>query len=204
MFPLARHIDGVGPEGSFVNEGRALLCQLDRSLRELCIEAIGHRLSRTWRPKHHVRSNHAAVRQRDVFAVLELSVHRSSRNSEFLCFLQIEHSWPVFLLKPPTETEDSVIERKGLDVELRLIEHATAVSARKFLHRKIEFEFQIRSAKCRSQKVAQTFGTENIQRSFVAIEMKRTEQARDSIKMISVKVSNEDRMDAAPLHRRTH
>src|SRR5437667_2888432 len=177
MFPLARHIGGVRTEGGFMNEGRALVRQLDRSLRELRVEAIGHRLSRTRRTKHHVGSDHAAVRKRDVFAVLQLSIHRSSRNSEFLCFLQIEHSWSLLLLKPPAETEDRVIERKCLDVELRLVEYAPAISTRKFLHREIEFEFQVRSAKCRSQEVAQTFRAENIHSPFVTIEMKRTEQS---------------------------
>ena len=70
MFPLARHVDGVRPERSFMNKGRALLSQLYRSFGELGIEAIGHGLSRTRWPKHDVRSNHAAVRQRNVFAVL--------------------------------------------------------------------------------------------------------------------------------------
>jgi hypothetical protein len=38
----------------------------------------------------------------------------------------------------------------------------------------------------------------------VAIKVKGAQQTRDSVQMIPMKVSNEDRMDAAALYGRTH
>ena len=50
----------------------------------------------------------------------------------------------------------------------------------------------------------QTLGAEHIDRSLVPVEVKRAQQTRDSVKMIPMKVSNEDGMDAAALYGRTH
>jgi hypothetical protein len=93
---------------------------------------------------------------------------------------------------------------KRFDVKLRFIEDTPAISARKFLHREIVFKFEVRSPKRGGQEVPQTLGAEHIYWSLVPIEVKRAQQTRDSVKMVSMKVSNEDGMDAAALFGRTH
>src|SRR5262249_11126487 len=91
-----------------------------------------------------------------------------------------------------------------IDEELFFIEDAAAISPRELAHSDLEAELKIRCPECGIQKRAKPFSSENVQRSFPSIEMKSTDQARDTVEVISVQMPDENRMDAAAFHARSH
>src|SRR2546425_1667610 len=97
-----------------------------------------------------------------------------------------------------------MIQRKRFNVKLLLVEHASAVSAREFLHGELERKLQIGRPKRGVEENTQTFRSEYIQWRLTSVKMQCAEQARDAVKMISVQVSYENRMDAASLHAGLH
>ena len=97
-----------------------------------------------------------------------------------------------------------MVERQRFDVKLLFIKDAPAVAAWEFLNSYLERELKVGSPKRGIQEHTQAFGSEDIERRFPAIEVKRAEKARDAVKMVSVKVSDEYRMNPAPLYRRSH
>src|SRR5262245_4325995 len=129
MFSLASHSGLLRAEGGFVNERCAVVRQLDGSLRELRIQAIGDRLSLPFRADHLIRRDHAPVIQRDRLAKLQFPVEWTSRNSQLDSFLQVEYPRPVLLLQTPAEAEDRVVEGKRIDIKLVFIQNASAKAA---------------------------------------------------------------------------
>ena len=90
-----------------------------------------------------------------------------------------------------------MIERQCFDEELLFVENAAAVASRELLNRQFERELKVRCPEGRIQKIPESFGPENVQRSFAAIQMKRAEQARNTIEVISVKMTDKNGMDPA-------
>src|SRR5262249_28759507 len=129
---------------------------------------------------------------------------RPSGNTEILSSFQIENTRLVLFLESPAQTENGMIQWQCVNVELILIEDASTITSRKFLHVELERELQFGSAKCSLQENPEAFGSKNVQRCLAAVEMKRTQQASDAVEMIAVKVSNEDRMDPTSFHARPH
>src|SRR5215510_4365615 len=99
------------------------------------------------RPQYHVRRDRAAVGKRDAFTVLKLAVERPSRNLEFLRPFNVENAGLVFFLKSPAQTENRVIQRKRVDIELVFIKNASAIAPWEFLNVQIESKLQVRRAK---------------------------------------------------------
>jgi len=204
VLAFASHIDSIGTECGFVNEGRAFVCQLNGSLGELRIQAIHEGLSLAGKAKHHVRRNGPAIWERYRLAVLELSIQRPARDFQFFRTFQIEDAGFVFFLESPAEAENRVIERKRVDVKLILIEDTSAVPAREFLNRQLESELKVGSAERGVQENTQTFRPEHVQWRLASIKMKCAEQAGDAVQVIAVKMANKDRMDATALDARSH
>src|SRR4030095_9752214 len=89
-------------------------------------------------------------------------------------------------------------------VKLFLIHDAAAIPARKLLNCEFKRELQVGRAKGSVQKYTQPLGSEYPQRRFTPVEVKCAEQAGDSVEMVAVQVADEDRMNAAAFHARSH
>ena len=90
-----------------------------------------------------------------------------------------------------------MVQRKRVHVKLFFVEHTAAISTRKFPDCQPEIELEIGGPKRGIQKNPDAFRPENVQRRFAPVEMERTEETGNPVKVIPVKVTDEDRMDAA-------
>src|SRR2546429_4689885 len=104
-------------------------------------------------------------------------MERRARSPEFLRLLEMEHAGLGFLLKPPAEAKDRMIQRQGFDKKLFLIEHAAAEPPGEFPERQFEFELKIGRSKRSIQENPETLGAEDIQRGFTAVKMERAEES---------------------------
>ena len=97
-----------------------------------------------------------------------------------------------------------MIQRKRVHVKFFFVQHTATVSAGKLPDGQTECKLKIGRAECRVQKNFQALRAEDIERSFTPVEMKCAEQAGNAVQMVTVKVTDEDRMDAAPPDARAH
>src|SRR5262245_59970440 len=97
-----------------------------------------------------------------------------------------------------------MIQPLCIDIKLFFVEHAPAIASRKFLNGQFEHEFVFCRAKGGVKKCSNSFRPENVQRCFASVEMKCAEQARDAVEVISMEMSDENRMNAASLHAGSH
>src|SRR3954470_24020284 len=84
------------------------------------------------------------------------------------------------------------------------VEHPAAKTSRKFLNAQAIGELKVRRTKRRIQIVSNAFGAKDIQWLLAPIEMHGAEQPRNSVKMISMQMSDKNAVNAAALHAGAH
>jgi hypothetical protein len=97
-----------------------------------------------------------------------------------------------------------MVEWKRVDGKLFLIQNAASIAAWKFLDSQFERELEVGGSKRRIEESPEPFGPENVQWRFAPVQMKSTEQAGNAVKMISVKMADENGMDTAALYAGSH
>ena len=97
-----------------------------------------------------------------------------------------------------------MVEWKRIDGKLVFIQNTTPIAPWEFLDSEFECELEIGSPKRCIKECPEPFGPENIQWPFAPVQMKSTEQAGNAVKMISVKMADEDGMDTAALYAGSH
>ena len=97
-----------------------------------------------------------------------------------------------------------MIERQCFDKELLFVENAAAVASRELLNRQLERELKVRRHEGRIQKIPESLGSEDVQGRFAAVQMKCAQQARNTVEVIAVKMTDKDRMNPASLDAGPH